>query len=199
MRQKKKYVVVSRRKDLYDDIRGVILRDSPASDVINAVNLKEAFRILNGFEESGVLLTDVDAAEEVLKTDVEYSLYNPDAETPARGNSKNEVAFIKMYIRTHLDDDLSLNSLAQKISLSPNYLCVLFRKVEGISVRQFIENARLERAAYMLTTENALMSEIAERVGYRHCSYFCKMFRKHYGTTPKHYRKMHTKAERTLR
>ncbi len=196
MLQDKKFVIVSRRKNLYNRVRGVILRDSPASDVVSAGSLKEAFRILNSFEGSGILLTDMEAASS-LSVSVPDSFEDDPDHFPeqikyTRGNSKEEIEFIKVYILTHLEEDLSLALLSQKVSLSPNYLCVLFRRIEGISVRQFIENARIDRAAYLLVTENSLTSEIAERVGYHHSSYFCKMFRKHYGTTPRRYRKMHT-------
>ncbi|MDO4620727.1 MAG: AraC family transcriptional regulator [Lachnospiraceae bacterium] len=187
--KKRKYVVLSRRDGLFDSVSSVIQRESPASEVLQAANLPEAFRILNGFEGLGVLLTDADEASEIVCNAEDFSISNLHfPEQDLRGNPEDEIAFVKRYIRLHLEEDLSLTKLASIVSLSPNYLCVLFKKIEGTSVRHFIEMTRIDRAAYLLTTENTLTGDVGKRVGYHHSSYFCKAFRKYYGMTPKHYR-----------
>ena len=100
-----------------------------------------------------------------------------------------------MYIRLHLADDLSLTALSRLVCLSPNYMCMLFRESEGMSLGTFIEQSRMQRAAYLLITEDSQMQEIAARVGYRRVSYFCRAFKSYYGCTPRTYRYAHRAEE----
>lgn len=184
----KKYVIVSKRKNLYNNMCNVIRKNYPASDIVRADNLKDGFQILNGFEDSGILLTDAEISA-ILEGENENAVSALSEAPVMKGNTIEEVGYVKRYIRRHLRDDLSLEALAKKVNLSSNYLCVMFRRVEGTSIRQFVEDERVEMAAYMLSTENLPSFEIAKKVGYRHSSYFSKVFRKHYGMTPRDYRK----------
>ena len=108
---------------------------------------------------------------------------------------KDNLKYIKMYIRLHLADDLSLTALSRLVCLSPNYMCMLFRESEGMSLGTFIEQSRMQRAAYLLITEDSQMQEIAARVGYRRVSYFCRAFKSYYGCTPRTYRYAHRAEE----
>ncbi len=105
------------------------------------------------------------------------------------GGTKADIGFVKRYIRMHLEEDLSLSRLASLACLSPNYLSTLFKRREGESVKNYIERHRMERASYLLITEESLMSEIALKVGYRHSSYFCRVFKEHYGISPLQFRR----------
>lgn len=190
--KEKKYVVVTRHDRLFDHVRETVRIRNPKVTVQKAGSFPEALAMLNEFDGTGILLTDEDAHTIVAQTLPSVLPAYGEQECPQdlRGNTRDEVAFVKMYIRLHLQEDLSLAVIARQVNLSPNYLCVIFRRVEGMSIQQFVEQQRIERAAYLLVTENTLTEEIAHRVGYRYSSYFCRTFRKHYGVTPRRYRLM---------
>ncbi len=104
-----------------------------------------------------------------------------------RGKS-DEVTFIRYYVRMNLSEELNLTRLSHLIGLSPNYLCTLFREKTGTSLGKFIRTSRLEKAAYLLETEGEYVEDIAAKVGFTSASYFCKIFKSHYGLTPRCYR-----------
>lgn len=96
------------------------------------------------------------------------------------------------YIREHYNDPrLSLNSLAEKLSLSPAYLSRLIADEVDSSFPDFVNQIRLEQAQLLLVNELALdIRQIAEQVGYN-STYFTTQFKKRYGVTPSKWRMNH--------
>lgn len=111
-----------------------------------------------------------------------------DSFEPTRGNAKEDIRYVLLYIREHYAEDLSLARIAGWICLTPNYLCTLFKRTAGVSLNTYIERIRMEKAAFFLITEDIRLQDLARRVGYRHSSYFCRCFRKFYGMTPNQFR-----------
>lgn len=188
------FVVVSEEKGLYDQVCKAISKENPGSKVTRATTLKEGFTIA---EETGngIVLADlVDsgyAAPRMLPQRIrEEEKMFPDDHEPLRGCAVDDIRYIKYYIRMHLGEDLGLKTLARRMGISPNYLCAIFKEKEKRSIGDFIEKSRMEKAAYLLETENTRSSEIAKRVGYRNSSYFSRVFRESYGVTPMQYRHM---------
>lgn len=97
------------------------------------------------------------------------------------------------YIRDHYDDSrLSLNALADKLSLSPAYLSRLIADEVNCSFPDFVNLLRLEQAQMLLVTELGLdIREIAEKVGYNSSTYFTTQFKKRFGVTPSKWRMNH--------
>ncbi|MET3877308.1 AraC family transcriptional regulator [Chitinophaga sp. OAE865] len=63
----------------------------------------------------------------------------------------------------------------------------LYQKIKGISgqsVGKFIKTIRLKRAIYIMTHEDVTLSEVADRIGLQSGSYFSRMFKKEYGSSP---------------
>jgi AraC-like DNA-binding protein len=63
-----------------------------------------------------------------------------------------------------------------------------------MSIKQYINKVRLERAADMLVQNEYSISTIARGVGFEDTNYFIKLFKSTYGCTPGEYRKQHTNA-----
>ncbi|MGN7761003.1 helix-turn-helix domain-containing protein [Paenibacillus sp. 22594] len=97
------------------------------------------------------------------------------------------------YIRDHYDDPrLSLNALAEKMSLSPAYLSRLIADEVDSSFPDFVNLLRLEQAQLLLVTELGMdIQEIAGKVGYNSSTYFTTQFKKRYGVTPSKWRMNH--------
>lgn len=100
------------------------------------------------------------------------------------------VAFIE---KNYADADLSLQSTASALSISPNYLSTLFSKNRGIPFKKFLQQYRLQIAANHLTESTQSIASIAEAVGFVDNNYFSKVFRSHYQLTPYRYRLHHKK------
>lgn len=119
--------------------------------------------------------------------------------SPTKGNAKQDLGYIKQYIRDHYNEPINNSKLAAIIHLTPNYLCTLFKKEEKMTVRAYIEKVRIERAVFLLITDDMSISDISTEVGYKQPSYFCRVFRNHYHETPSQYRENRRSMERSRR
>ncbi|WP_424769292.1 response regulator transcription factor [Paenibacillus sp. sgz302251] len=102
---------------------------------------------------------------------------------------KSVVEEIKQHIRTHCGDELTRTNLAEIVYLNPDYLARLFKKETGISLGNYIIQARIKAAKYLLETTNLSVNTIASKVGYTNYSYFTKLFKQEIDCTPNEYRK----------
>lgn len=99
---------------------------------------------------------------------------------------------LKAYMNEHLDEDISLDSLAERANLTPNYVSMLFKEATNVHVGEYLTRIRLEKAANLLRDTKATVSEISLQVGYRYSQYFSRKFKAKYGVTPLQYRQAST-------
>jgi AraC family transcriptional regulator of arabinose operon len=90
------------------------------------------------------------------------------------------------YIRTMYMQDISVESIAESLSLNRRYLSRLFKERYGVTMQDYLVSVRLEAAAKLLL-EGYTVSESAQLCGYRDPFNFSKMFHRHYGTSPREY------------
>lgn len=93
------------------------------------------------------------------------------------------------YIRTHLGEDLSLNTISDAIDSSPHELSRQFKKQTGKSLTDYINEQRIIEAIYLIENQHFSITDIALMVGFNDVNYFTKVFKKLKGMTPSHYRK----------
>lgn len=103
--------------------------------------------------------------------------------------SRDEVAAVKSYIYQHYTEDLSLETLSEKVYLSSGYLSFIFKKETGMNLNRFIRVVRMEKAKELLCSTNMKVAQASEQVGIPNVSYFCRSFREYYGSSPESYRK----------
>ncbi|MFD2611347.1 response regulator [Paenibacillus gansuensis] len=84
---------------------------------------------------------------------------------------------------------LTIDELAGRVYLSPNYLRALFKEKMGCTIHDYLTKVRLERALEMLRDRGLKIQDVSKRVGYDNTSYFCSIFYKTQGVTPNEYRK----------
>lgn len=102
---------------------------------------------------------------------------------------------LKAYIDTHLEEDISLDSLAERAFLSPSYISSLFGEILHISFSNYLTNARVDKAAELLCSSSMTVTDITTVVGYRNIQYFCRKFKEKYGVTPMQFRKSSSLAK----
>ncbi|MBO9610534.1 MAG: helix-turn-helix domain-containing protein [Paenibacillaceae bacterium] len=105
---------------------------------------------------------------------------------------------LKAYIDTHLEEDISLDSLAERAYLSPSYISSLFGEILHVSFSTYLTNARVDKAAELLRGSTLTVTDITTAVGYHNIQYFCRKFKEKYGVTPMQYRKSATLAPEQL-
>ncbi|GBF71900.1 AraC family transcriptional regulator [Paenibacillus sp. 598K] len=106
-------------------------------------------------------------------------------------DSKHEmiVEAIKAIVQgSYMDMGLNLAHIADTVRMSENYVGKLFRASQGMSIADYINEVRLEQARLLLEQTDITVNGIMERVGYGNQSYFFRLFKRRFGTTPKEYR-----------
>ncbi len=93
------------------------------------------------------------------------------------------------YIETSYDKELSLETVAESVYLSPQYFNKLFKDYTGRPFGDYLVNYRLKKASEMLESTALQVNEIAEETGFNSPQYFTRAFRKVYGISPNEYRK----------
>lgn len=96
---------------------------------------------------------------------------------------------ITSYIHANFQEDLSLESLAEKFYISPCYLSHQFKSVTHFNLMNYIQMTRIKNVEYKLTATNEKISDIAESCGFASFSQFNRIFKKITGTSPSDFRK----------
>jgi two-component system response regulator YesN len=95
---------------------------------------------------------------------------------------------VRQYICEHLNEDLSLARLAEKVYFNPSYLSRLFKQITGTNLTSYINEARLEKARELLKNNDMKIHEIAAAVDYESASYFTQFFKRIQKISPQEYR-----------
>jgi Response regulator containing CheY-like receiver domain and AraC-type DNA-binding domain len=93
------------------------------------------------------------------------------------------------YIIEHVEDDISLTIVADQLFMNKTYLSEMFKQKVGISFTEYVTSVKMERAKLIIIQSNLKSFEIAEKLGFKDCEYFSKVFKKYTGMTPTDFRK----------
>lgn len=112
--------------------------------------------------------------------------------SPASENEEqsNEVLISKAmdYIDANYAQDLSRETVASAIFLSPSHFSYLFKLHTGISFIDYLTTVRMQKSIELLKTQMRI-NDIAKKVGYQNRNRFNINFREYTGYTPTKYRK----------
>ena len=92
------------------------------------------------------------------------------------------------WILEHLDDDLSVESLAARAAMSPRNFARVFARATGQTPAKFVERARLERARMQLEESARSVDEVADACGFGSGERMRRTFLRHLGVPPHDYR-----------
>lgn len=86
----------------------------------------------------------------------------------------------------------SVNSIAEKLNLSPGYLSNLLKVESGKTALEHIHIYLISEAKNRLIGKNENVSEIAYALGFENLSYFSRLFKKEVGVSPNSFKKQMT-------
>ena len=93
------------------------------------------------------------------------------------------------YIERHLEEELSISSLASYAGYMEYYFSKKFKRELGLTPAEYIRKKRLAKAALLLRSTDLDAQQIASRLQFCSQSYFADCFRKEFGVSPTKYRK----------
>jgi len=117
-----------------------------------------------------------------------YTTLGAISEFPAQGLTAQQMRRVVDFVQASLDQDLSLDALAQQSGFSPYHFARLFRQTTGESPHQFVLSQRVERARHLLTEKKLPLAQIALDCGFANQSHFTQAFKRQLGVTPRAYR-----------
>lgn len=94
------------------------------------------------------------------------------------------------YIHRHYMDKITLADIASSGHICRNKCCVIFRRYLQQSPIDFLNSYRLKVSCRQLTDTEDPITQIALSCGFPHPSHYSKLFRQHYGCSPKEWRRM---------
>ena len=99
---------------------------------------------------------------------------------------KTAVDFIDSH---YMDEEISLNTVANVANVSSNHFSALFSQNMGQTFIEYLTTLRMNKAKELLRCTGMRSSEIAGEIGYKDAHYFSYLFKKTQGMTPSDYRK----------
>jgi AraC family transcriptional regulator len=104
---------------------------------------------------------------------------------------------IKELVHAKMEDDLSLDEMAQSVGLSTAHFARMFRKSTGETPHQFVLRHKVERAKAMLRAPDARIFDVALACGFKTQQHFAQVFRDVCGLSPTEYRQDFQASEAT--
>ena len=179
-----------------NNIQSLLFRQYVTTDMyFTAVSMLEGLGYENGelakhcgeIRDINNVLSSVESNKEYLKKVLTTAIDLREAVSRKKYHSLLEEA--KSYIQQHYDDvNISLNSVAASVNLSPNHFSSIFSQEMGKTFVEYLTSVRMEKAKELLRTSSLKSAEIASDVGYKYARYFCYLFKKNQDCTPKEYR-----------
>ena len=96
---------------------------------------------------------------------------------------------VRGWIDAHIaDPELNLDAISKAFCMSVTCLCMLFKEKTGTTVKAYVIESRMKRAAELLRMTDMKVSEVARAVGFADQGYFTKSFTKRFGASPSRYK-----------
>lgn len=113
--------------------------------------------------------------------------FPPDNVVPARYDDSMVNAAID-YLAAHVRQRVRLSDVAGKMGYGTTFLCTRFKQVTGKSIMRFFAEMQMQYAKYLLREDRELtISALSDLLHYSEPAYFCSVFKKVTGMTPKEY------------
>lgn len=108
---------------------------------------------------------------------------------PVDEKNAERVNKIKAYLNDNYRQQITLNSLAEALFLTPQYLSKYFKRHFNTNFNQYLNQIRIEHALRDLIYTKTSITDIAVKHGFPNISTFNRHFREFYGSSPREYRK----------
>ncbi len=123
-----------------------------------------------------------------------------DAVDGARPEREHHVQRVIDFIESHYAEDVSMEDVERELHVSRHYLARVFKAWTGWTVFQFLYQRRINQAKTLFFIDGELsVSEVSERVGFKHLSHFSRVFKQWEGCAPEQYKRSLAASPRTWR
>ena len=174
---------VSYNFTVYDD---TILPKQPHLKSIISYDIRNMVSIFSASH-----LSDIYASRDKVMNLLNYILLEI-KDIIAFDSSNKHIIEILKYINEHISEPITLSRISEQVNLTKEYVSHVFRKETGKTVTEYINERKLMIAKEMILSTSYPLTYISDRLGYENYSYFTKVFKKQFDTTPRILRKTKT-------
>ncbi len=103
----------------------------------------------------------------------------------------------KQFINANLEDKVALEEVSHHVGVSTFYFCKVFKQSTGMTLTEYVNRRRVERAKQKLLNPQTRVTEVAFDVGYQSLSQFNRSFLRYVGVSPSRFRESQA-AERNI-
>lgn len=110
-------------------------------------------------------------------------------ETDSLGKRLDRFTTVLIYMEENYNEDITLDTLAAMLDVTPSHFCRIFKKTFGKSAIDYVNGVRMNKAKELLQITEDSVTEIAGQCGYDDMNYFSRVFKKFNGISPSEFRK----------
>ena len=158
-----------------------------ADSRLSALGAVARAEMVAGFPSGRLFLDSVEQAMAVALVEGHAVKHRP-VQIYRGGLGSARLRRIRELVHAKMEDDLSLDEMAQSVGLSTAHFARMFRKSTGETPHQFVLRQRLERAKAMLRAPDARVLDVAVACGFKTQQHFAQVFRDVWGVSPTEYR-----------
>jgi len=149
------------------------------------ISVKDMFADESELDESLKSGESLAGMERFIRLTMDYL----DNQMVGRTDEINLVDEMKEYIHANLEKDIRRSDIAEAFYFSQDYLSRVFKKETGMSLKEYMIEAKMQEARLLLQSTTLPVSIIAMKVGYTNFSYFSQFYKKTFDITPTDERK----------
>ena len=156
---------------------------APPYDIPNTLEMKKRENYLFGADQ--MLKINLEAFLITIMRDYQH------LNTLSKNNTMpdNKISDILKYIKEHYSENISLDNICFLFGTNKTTLCRNFKNECGTTILNYINQLKIKDAKRCLREQKLSITEISENLGFSSIHYFCRLFKKHTGLSPKEYKK----------
>ncbi len=101
-----------------------------------------------------------------------------------RQQPRSDIVKVKEYIKEHLSEELTVQTMADMLKMNGSYFSHIFKKETSYNFVDYVNRQRIEKAQELISTSDLHIYEISKRVGIENANYFSILYKKLTGRTP---------------
>ena len=184
-------------REYFPQIRTTVFNSCNLKDYLSEEELKDLIKLLIQsariyfMEEPLYQLSILSNIAKVLTTcykEVPHEIIS-EAQKSNLKQKNLRVERIISYIDANFETQIRLQDLAEQENLSPTHFSHLFTSLFGVTFQNYVNIKRMEQCIRLMPNKEKTLLEISYESGFSDPKYMNRMFIKHFGYTPKEYRK----------
>ena len=154
--------------------------------ILKPIDYEELEGLLLQFKEEKELAHEKQQFGRLVEKTKEVTGKDTRGRDPEQAADRNRI--IKEYIDSHIQEKITVKDLANLVHVNEQHLMRIFKKENGQSILEYINERRIVIASNLLKDTDYTINFIADCIGCENYSYFTKIFKKYTGFTPREYR-----------